>query len=321
MKETIIDVLVAAVLNEAKNIGSRKEDPTDKDIDLIVQAMRSSDPEGFASRRKGSISGGNRAYKILKRELKADVLRLVRKVAAGRQSEPQVEPLQDLLQRKIVKDKTQKKTVKGKTQKEPLATLSLKPEVSRSRVDKELKALLRRAYLKAYALGIKSSGVGGVLAGTHGHLDPSHEIPLTSADRRWLDSALKHEARFRKKFVADMFSGSGRMSYERRAEMYVNAVDNIYFTGRVRGTPSDHLFYWQLKNKTPCASCRFLAESGPYRKDNLPTLPRAGMTRCLTNCHCKVVARSVPKERMEKAWRVSYSKSYLQTRLREIKKA
>jgi hypothetical protein len=156
--------------------------------------------------------------------------------------------------------------------------------------------------------------MSGTLTVTHGH-------HLTDEDKTWINSAFMHETRFLKKFVGAVISGGGVMSYRKRAMMYANALDNVYNTGRLRGSPSDLLYYWVTSKRSnePCKSCKWLEKMGPFTKYNLPTMPRSGATICLTNCHCRVVPRRVKPSQLNKPWKM-YSKGYLLRKLREIKR-
>lgn len=185
---------------------------------------------------------------------------------------------------------------------------------------KSARVVLRDAYKQAYVLGKHSTGTSDVTRLVYGHIDPGAETPLTPEDKRWLNSAIKHESKFLRGFVRDVAAGKGKMAYDRRAKMYVNALDNIYNSARIQGTPSDVLLYWVTsKSCTTCESCKYLEKMSPYTKHNIPTLPRSGATKCLTNCKCKVVARKMTAAQLRKPWALK-TKTYLLRKLQQIKR-
>lgn len=143
---------------------------------------------------------------------------------------------------------------------------------------KALKASLRSLYHDAYALG-----TGGSAAGLHPEAD------LRSVeDRRWIDSAATHEMRYFNNFlaqVADRQLSPAQIS--QRLGMYVDTVRGVYDAGRVTGAHPHSLIYWIYQPEAQhCPSCLYLRDHSPYTKETLPTTPRAGATRCLSNCKC-----------------------------------
>lgn len=68
-----------------------------------------------------------------------------------------------------------------------------------------------------------------------------------------------------------------------------------------------------------CNGCRFLSEHSPYVKESIPTTPRAGSTRCLNNCRCKLVARDVGKEVYERVYSSQRSKDWFSRKLEALK--
>jgi len=84
--------------------------------------------------------------------------------------------------------------------------------------------------------------------------------------------------------------------------MYLKGVDVAFENGRVSGLPSNLLFYWygpKPGERGICKGCEYIVERQPYTKDNLPAVPRAGATPCLTNCRHKLVTRKASQSQVE----------------------
>lgn len=160
---------------------------------------------------------------------------------------------------------------------------------------------VRITYLDAFNLGLKSQGHGAFSKKT------GTRASATSEDRAWLKSAADEEIRFLKRFLSEIKHGdvpdegdegtSRKMKKGRRIRMYADTLDGIYAAGRVRGAPENAVFHWVYGHAEHCPECIYLQAHSPYTKKSLPTTPRAGSTRCLTNCKCKIVI-DVPKLRV-----------------------
>jgi hypothetical protein len=95
------------------------------------------------------------------------------------------------------------------------------------------------------------------------------------------------------RFAQDMAEGvpnmPGRQPYATRAQAYANATGAAFNLGAVDGGPPGELIVWVLGNADHCAECPLLAAYGPYTRETLPTVPRAGATPCRSNCKCSLV--------------------------------
>lgn len=185
-------------------------------------------------------------------------------------------------------------------------------EIQRGRWVRWSKELLRTAYFEAFELGLKSSGMG------------QYKLGRANTDTRWVESAWREEMKYFSKFMREIESTTvparwgrdddpesrhygkyrqlepARLTdrtssiIQRRLKAYAESVKHIYYAGRVMGTPEGMVVHWicPLDRRT-CNGCRFLSDSSPFTKDTIPTTPRAGDTRCLNNCRCRLLVAEV----------------------------
>ena len=152
---------------------------------------------------------------------------------------------------------------------------------------REVGKVMKRAWRDAFMAGVRSSGIQGRGHGVSG-------VVLGPDDEAWFKSAVTHEMRFLNRFVAAVADQSYRMPLDRRTRMYVDALESFYDSARVIGMPATAVFRWVGKrDKKVCASCQYLQQHNPYHKKILPTVPRSGMTICLTNCRHRLLVRIV----------------------------
>lgn len=138
----------------------------------------------------------------------------------------------------------------------------------RARARKEFKS----AYEKSFELGKKAVG------NTQG---------LTDKDKKWLDKIRSSEYKYLDKFINDVISGKGSMDYSKRMDMYIDGLHSVYDSGRVDGMPVDGTkVYWITTPAEHCPDCLELSSASPYSPETLPTTPKSGYTRCLSNCKC-----------------------------------
>lgn len=149
---------------------------------------------------------------------------------------------------------------------------------------KAMKKVFRDAYTKAFQLG-KSAATGGM--GT--------QLPMISpADKLWIEKFIDKEFNLWKKFLDDVANKRGKMDYEKRKEMYVRALNSMYNGARVIACPPMTLFYWETSLAEHCPHCLYLQSKSPFIKDNIPTLPASGDTKCRSNCQCHLRIEQVP---------------------------
>lgn len=179
----------------------------------------------------------------------------------------------------------------------------------------EATKVMKRAWKDAFLAGIRSTGIAGRGQGMSG-------VELAADDEKWLRSAMAHEMRFLNKFIAAVESGDYKMPLERRTEMYVRALESFYDSARVIGLPATSVLRWTGKrDKKVCASCVYLHKHNPYHKKTLPTVPRAGLTICLTNCRDRLLVRVVdPAKALEVLQGSKYTRDGHVRNLLEIKR-
>lgn len=148
---------------------------------------------------------------------------------------------------------------------------------------RRVRRIFRAAYTQAFQLG--------QLAAT-GNMRPSLP-PLKTEDKRWLETFLRKEFRLWDKFMVDVKAKKGKMDYDRRKEMYVQALTSMYNSSRVLATPPMTLYYWETTPSEHCEHCLYLARKSPFTKENLPTVPKSGDTKCVSNCNCHLRIKHV----------------------------
>lgn len=142
---------------------------------------------------------------------------------------------------------------------------------------RKMKKVFRTFYYEAFKLG-KLSAEGGYRG--------MSQVRLSEEDKRWLETFLRKEFDFWKKFTDDVKEKRGKLDYGRRKELYVQSLKAMYNSARIVSTPPTTLFYWETTPAEHCSHCLYLARKSPYTKDNLPAVPAAGDTKCKSNCRC-----------------------------------
>lgn len=147
----------------------------------------------------------------------------------------------------------------------------------RSRALAELRASMRQlltdGWTQAYRIG---------------HSAKTGQAPVMLSDALLAD--IRRQIGFADRFAQDIAGGvpsrPGRMSVGNRSALYGNGLTGAFNRGAVDGVAEDEVIFWRLGACDHCTDCPVLAVSGPYTKDNLPTLPRNGETECRMNCCC-----------------------------------
>ena len=78
------------------------------------------------------------------------------------------------------------------------------------------------------------------------------------------------------------------MPLEKRVSMYAQTLDGIEGNAWVEDQGDRVVIDWVLGVAEHCPDCLILAANSPYTKLSLPTTPRAGSTKCLSNCRCSL---------------------------------
>jgi len=158
----------------------------------------------------------------------------------------------------------------------------------RQQVVRRMKVSWREVFLA----GLRAGGTEGEGSGKGKVL-----VKLDTGDDLWVRSAMQHEMRFLNRFLDAVVNEAGVMPYDRRAEMYVDALESFYDSARVISLPYNTRIWWKgPHDHRTCESCRYMFERSPFTKFSLPTTPRAGMTLCLTNCRDMLFVKRVAPE-------------------------
>ena len=140
------------------------------------------------------------------------------------------------------------------------------------------RSIFKSAYEDAYRLGTDASGL--------------RFMDIPDEDLRWLQRVRSYEYKFLDNFADDIVAGRGSMDYSHRAEMYMDTIDSVFDAARVDAYPNEGTsVWWELSTADNCGDCIDLAMNSPYTPDTLPTTPRAGATKCLSNCMCRLRIR------------------------------
>jgi hypothetical protein len=176
--------------------------------------------------------------------------------------------------------------------------------------------VMKSAWKDVYLAGVRSAGAPGEGSGPGKVM-----VKLGPNEDKWLKGAMTHEMRYLNKFLKAVVEGTGKMPYERRAKMYVDAMQSFYESARVIGMPTNVLIRWiGPKDGDTCESCKYIIEHNPYTKYTLPTTPRGGQTKCLTNCRHKLLVRIASPEQVVEATQSSPTRESMLAALSKIKR-
>jgi hypothetical protein len=219
-----------------------------------------------------------------------------------------------------------------------------KEQIEFSTLIRRSRNFIETAYKEAYLHGLRSQG-HGALRGVRGtKLSPTDQ--LTREDLAWIKSAAEEEMTYWHRFMRTMrkdYEEIEKIVYDpvthqqsieverikreyitdqqqRRLNMYVNAVDSVFDSGKVQGAGEFTLIDWVLGDAEHCPECLYLEGQSPYTKDSLPCTPRSGCTRCLSNCKCKLVLTGVDSTRYAQFIRREKPSSYYLRQLARSRK-
>jgi hypothetical protein len=183
---------------------------------------------------------------------------------------------------------------------------------------KRVTRLMKQAWRDVFLAGIRASGTPP--SGLRGKGDPL--VVLAPRDDNWLRSAVQHEMRFLNKFLDAAVSEDFVMPLDRRARMYVAALDAFYDSARIIGLPNNSAVHWiGVGDGRTCVSCLFLQEHSPYTPETLPTAPRSGLQLCLVNDRCWLYIRRVTTMQAQRIVEgAKYTRDGFVRKLRKIKR-
>lgn len=112
---------------------------------------------------------------------------------------------------------------------------------------------------------------------------------LSEDENRSIGYQIGKEMQFMNTFSKDIMNGTGKMDYSRRLKMYSDSLKPMFIFGKIVYLPEDVQIYWKLGiTDKHCIDCLTFAMNSPYGKKDLPTVPQAGNTACLSNCLCQL---------------------------------
>lgn len=192
----------------------------------------------------------------------------------------------------------------------------------KQRTLRRTRALINRqfatAYERAFELGLRAGGAGRSLA--------DNELTIIRKQRL-------QENKFSGNFLTDMEHREGKMDYSRRADLYGNALEEMYWQGYLYADLSaDRYVKWEMRHSVDaggnwgggenCVDCAVLSGDleglsdaerqtvehsgriiggrwgiGVYQARELANMdiaPQSGKLACTTNCRCKLVQADRP---------------------------
>ena len=188
-------------------------------------------------------------------------------------------------------------------------------QIDEAELRKQITATLQKAWKEVFVAGVRASGIPGQ--------GPSKAlVSLTTEDQKWMRSAMQHEMRFLNKMLDAIVNETYKMPLPKRIHMYVRTLESFYDSARVIGLPATVSVHWIVPKKDGrvCESCEYLAANSPYSKRTLPTVPRSGLTQCLSNCRDRLLVRVVSQDEALALHESSPARSTHISRLRAIKR-
>lgn len=161
---------------------------------------------------------------------------------------------------------------------------------------------LSKTYREAFRAGLRAHGV--------------RQRAVTGSDKKWVDSAVRHEAGFLAGVGKAMAGGKSVKALGPRIAMYGAAALGAFYAGQVAASGPNQQIHWIVDRAAEnCQDCLELEARGPYTRDTLPTTPRAGATRCRSNCKCELVFDEVSDEEADQIAAQAVTPNYLLRRL------
>jgi len=175
----------------------------------------------------------------------------------------------------------------------------------RSRIENKLRA----AHTNAFEFGMRAAGLTGFV-------EPTNDPTI----KKRIDSALKEELKYLNKFLNQLEVGQARGNPVRRIAAYAETVESSFEQGRIMAMPSVSIIHWHLESDDPCPDCVLISRHSPFTRETLPTVPRAGLTRCLNHCQCSLEVQPVTEKRIGQVRRKHLSRKELIKRIHRQQK-
>lgn len=188
----------------------------------------------------------------------------------------------------------------------------------------QLNASFKRTYTAAFGLGLAA-------AGAQRGLSPEGEFALERNEAMILRDLRVNENAYAGNFLTDVANNEGTMDYQKRTDLYANALEEAYWQGYLYGDLSADRFVqwrlyhggWQPGTETEnCIDCALLSGdltglsdaereivegsgrpiggrwgNGIYQARELARMgiaPQSGKLACTTKCHCRLVPAKRP---------------------------
>lgn len=146
--------------------------------------------------------------------------------------------------------------------------------------------MFRTSYERVREIARRASGVEQLAV----------ESVIYAEEEKWFRSAVREEISYFHGLLEDI-SNQRAHNVQTRIEGYVRALRFMYEAARIQAMPDNVLLYWTGPRKRDdpkvCEGCEYLMERSPFPKDTIPSVPRDGMTQCLTNCRHRILVRVV----------------------------
>lgn len=187
---------------------------------------------------------------------------------------------------------------------------------SRKAFEKDVISIMKPAWKQVFEAGVRSTGIKGSGPGS------GPVVKLEKEDEKWLRSAIAHEMQFLNGFITAVDEGTWKMPLERRVRLYVRTLESFFDSARVIGLPATVVMHWTGENdERTCPGCKYLFEHSPYTKKTLPTVPRSGLTQCLSNCRDRLLIRQTTSEAVISLTEQSLTRGTHLKKLRKLKRA
>lgn len=157
-----------------------------------------------------------------------------------------------------------------------MSDVTVDPEGALRTAKEAFEALCLSTYRDSYRAGVMRAG------------NPKGiEYVLTEAEEDAIKKIVESETDFFVRRITNMTEAQKKLVSER----FAMSSKALFFNGLVAGSAPSQQFKWELGSVATrhCEDCVELAANSPYTKETLPTVPRAGDTRCLFRCHCSLV--------------------------------
>jgi len=173
----------------------------------------------------------------------------------------------------------------------------------------------RIAYQRAFEYGLRAGGAD--------RTEDAQGNVLQANERAIVERQVQNEGAYAANFLTDVEHGEGSMSYQKRADMYAAALQELFWQGYLYADQSpDRYVQWIMRHGvgfTDTENCRDCARlsgnlaglgekdtevvqaagriggrwgTGVYQAQELARMgiaPQSGALACTTHCHCKLV--------------------------------